>query len=291
MSKKSFKSFLKDIVEPYMKDRGLAKGKVVKLDYAFDVFNEKDPDKYENVQGVVDKLANHGNVMNYMFITDIDLEPLEKKYDGGLEKEYSRLVDETTLHAQEEFNLSIFKTVVMGKFFKYVKELSEDDEEMGRVFNDNIIDKPIDLYHYNVILPEKDKVTCNPKYTNMFDIVKHGTREYASIAKTMLLKEAGNSFRYNFDLVDIQQWARDNGIDVSKYKLIDGTKEDLISRIEHRNNDTFKGVELEHLKPLAHNAKYQRNGLIDQKTVKGVNEDAKDGGARVRVNVKVDIVG
>jgi len=287
--KKSFKSFLTDVMNPYLEARNIGRGRVVKMNFAFDVHNIKDSDKYSYDSDTIEKLSKFGDVAFSMFIDDIDMEALHKKYDGGLKKSYAKLIDEDTLEAQEELNLKLYRTSIKGKFFKNIQDLSSSYEDLNYIFSNKLVDRSVELFLYNLILPNRGKVTCNPKYDNFFDQFAHGTKEYTSVARTMLLKEPGNNFRYNLDFIDIRRWAVEEGIDTSKYKVIDASEAELESLIKDRNENIFKSTELEHIKPLTPNIDLVSPKLIDASNKSGAF-DEPDTGARVSVKVHISVI-
>jgi hypothetical protein len=133
-------------------------------------------------------------------------------------------------------------------------------------------------------------VTCRVNFSDMFDtqVVGDG-KEYVHTVSQMTLRNTQNSFRYNLDFVDIKRWAEDKGIDTTGYKLIGGTVEEIQAEIDERNNVTFKGEDLEHIKPLTPNKEYDFYRLIDASNEDGEWEEA-DKGTRIKSSVSVTLI-
>jgi len=250
---KTFEEFKQDVLNPYLKDKGIEVGNTISTTLSVKFDNEADfrrlalSDEEKNI-------LSHCIKINY-FVRDVEIDSAEKKYNNGFD-ETVELVELTgsVLYCQEEMTIGLSSIIVDERLFDIYDRLNTDTNTASTdavTLLNGVLNTLVELYNYNMAIPYRDSKSCLDLSFSSIDKVykiSHIDEEYIT---DLIDKDSDyNTFRYNLDYLDIQQWALKRGMDVFKYRIIDESPNTFKSRMSKRNNDIFEHIQIEHYKPL-----------------------------------------
>jgi len=247
--KKTYDEFDSEVLVPYLKDRKVEVGSVVKHDIRIDITSLGGSGRFRDQSIQLDKLRDESFITAEYLIREIDKENLRHKYNEGLGAKQVT-ISEDSFMAQEEISIALQSVTIDELLYDAIDSLSGDSIVLSALF-DGMISNTNDFSWYNLWIPnrENEHPKTSTDFGKYFDLTGpiNGLKVYT--LQEPRRSDPANSFRYNFDLVDIRHWAIDNNIDSNNYELICGTDDEINTMIEDGNKQNHD-IQLEAYKPL-----------------------------------------